>query len=102
MVKSELINSIASKKPLLLHEDVTAIVDVMLASITNELANGGQVCVRGFGTFTLRYRAPKIGRNPQTGEKVAVEQKHAVHFKPSPFLSKRVDESSKKYLIQKI
>ncbi|MEI8237192.1 MAG: HU family DNA-binding protein [Methylococcaceae bacterium] len=101
MVKSELINSIASKQSQLSHEEVTAIVDVMLMSITNELANGGQVCVRGFGTFTLRYRAPKIGRNPKTGEKIAVEQKNAVHFKPSVHLSKRIDESSSKYSIEK-
>ena len=102
MVKSELINSIASKQTQLSHEEVTAIVETMLSCMTNELANGGKVCVRGFGTFSLRYRAPKIARNPKTGEKVSVEQKHSVHFKPSVHLSKRVDGSSSQYPIQKL
>ncbi len=102
MVKSELINAFAKKQPQLLHREVTAIVDTILTCMTNELANGGRVCVRGFGTFTLRCRAPKIGRNPKTGKKVAIEQRYVVHFKPSAYLSKRVDDSSKKYSIQRI
>ena len=102
MVKSELINSIASKQTQLSQEEVTAIVETMLSCMTNELANGGKVCVRGFGTFSLRYRAPKIARNPKTGAAVAVEQKYAVHFKPSIHLSKRIDDLSSQYPIQKL
>ena len=99
MTKSELINSIASKHNQLSHEDVEATVNVMLKTMTDELANGGGVEIRGFGSFSLRYRAPKIARNPKTEEKVAVQQRHSVHFKPALELRKRVDDSSKQYPI---
>ena len=102
MTKSELINSIASKHVLLSHVDVEAAVNVMLKNMPDELANGGGVEIRGFGSFSLRYRAPKIARNPKTGAAVAVEQKHVIHFKPGIDLRKRVDDSSKQYPIQKI
>jgi integration host factor subunit beta len=102
MIKSELINSIASKHAQLSHEDVEAAVNAMLKNMTDELANGGGVEIRGFGSFSLRYRAPKIARNPKTGAAVAVEQKHAIHFKPGTDLRKRVDDSSKQYPIQKL
>ena len=102
MTKSELINSIASKYTQLSHEDVEAAVNAMLKNMTDELANGGGVEIRGFGSFSLRYRAPKIARNPKTGAAVAVEQKHAIHFKPGTDLRKRVDDLSKQYPIQKL
>ena len=102
MTKSELINSIANKFTQLSHTDVEAAVNTMLKTMADELANGGRIEIRGFGSFSLRYRAPKMGRNPQTGAAVAVEQKHAIHFKPGVELRKRVDDSSKQYSIQKL
>ena len=99
MIKSELINSIASKHALLSHVDVEAAVNAMLKNMTDELANGGGVEIRGFGSFSLRYRAPKIARNPKTEEKIAVQQRHSVHFKPALELRERVDDSSKQYPI---
>lgn len=100
MTKSELINSIANKFAQLSHADIEAAVNTMLKTMTNELANGGRIEIRGVGSFSLRYRASKIGRNPKTGVAVAVEQKYAIHFKPSVELKKRVDDSSKQYPIQ--
>ena len=102
MTKSELINLIASKHTQLSHVDVEAAVNAMLKTMTDELANGGGVEIRGFGSFSLRYRAPKIARNPKTGAAVAVEQKHAIHFKLGLELKKRVDDSSNQYVIKKL
>lgn len=99
MLKSELLNSIASKQPQLSHADVVAAVNNMLELMCKELANGGRIEIRGFGSFSLHHRAPKIARNPKTNEKVAVQQRHAVHFKPALELRERVDDSSKKYPI---
>ena len=94
MIKSELINQLASKQPHLSHADVTAVVNNILEQMTQELATGGRIEIRGFGTFSLRYRAAQIRRNPKTGEAVSVEQKHYVYFKPSIELKQRVDDSS--------
>jgi integration host factor subunit beta len=102
MIKSELINSIASKQTKLSREGITAIVDAMLNRMENELGNGGRICVRGFGTLAVRLHAPRVGRNPQTGEIVQVRQKYVVHFKPSLYLSKRVNKTSSQYPIQKL
>jgi len=102
MLKSELLNLIASKQTQLSHADVVAAVNNILELMSKELANGGRIEIRGFGSFSLHYRAPKIARNPKTGAAVAVEQKHAIHFKPGTDLRKRVDDSSKQYPIQKL
>ena len=102
MTKSELINQLASKQPHLSHADVTAVVNNILEQMAQELATGGRIEIRGFGTFSLRYQAPKMGRNPKTGEAVSVEQKHSVHFKPGTELRQRVDDASKQYSIQKL
>ena len=97
MTKSELINQLVRKQPHLSHADVTAVVNSILEQMTQELAIGGRIEIRGFGAFSLRYRAPKMGRNPKTGEAVSVEQKYYVHFKSGAELKQRVDDSSKQY-----
>ena len=99
MLKSELIDLIAGKQPHLSHADVTAVVNNILEQMTRELATGGRIEIRGFGTFSLRYRPTRVSRNPKTGEAVSVEQKHFVHFKPGTELKQRVDKSSKQYPI---
>jgi integration host factor subunit beta len=99
MLKSELIDLIAGKQPHLSHADVTAVVNNILEQMTQELATGGRIEIRGFGTFSLRYRPTRVSRNPKTGEAVSVEQKHFVHFKPGTELKQRVDKSSKQYPI---
>lgn len=100
MLKSELINSIAKKQTQFSYTDVEAAVNDIIERMINELANGGRIEIRDFGSFSLRYRAPKMARNPKTGATVVVQQKHSTHFKPALDLRKRVDDSSKEYLIQ--
>ena len=59
------------------------------------LATGERIEIRGFGSMTLHYRPPRIGRNPKTGEKVQVPEKYVPHFKPGANLRKRVDEGAR-------
>ena len=99
MLKSELIDLIAGKQTHLSHADVTAVVNNILEQMVQKLATGGRIEIRGFGTFSLRYRAAQIRRNPKTGEAVSVEQKHSIHFTPSIELKERVDKSSSQYPI---
>ncbi len=81
MKKSDLINEIAQKNPHLMLKDVEKIVSVILGSITKALANGDRVEFRGFGTFSVKKRGPRVAKNPRTGESVSVEEKNVPHFK---------------------
>lgn len=82
MTRSELIATLAQRFPQLVRPDAEMAVGEILDSIARTLADGGRVEIRGFGSFALNYRPPRIGRNPKTGEKVAVPGKYAPHFKP--------------------
>ena len=82
MLRSELIAHLAQDTDGLSATDVQSIVDVVLDSIAAQLADGGRVELRGFGTFTTRGRPARQGRNPRTGEQVDVDAKRLPHFKP--------------------
>ena len=90
MTKSELINQLAKQFPQFTHLDVTIVVQSMLDGMTTALVNNDRIEVRGFGSFGVNTRSPRIARNPKTGEKVQVEVKHVPHFKPGSNLRKRV------------
>ncbi len=81
MTKSELIEKIAEKNPNLMLRDVERIVNVVLEKIIASLANGDRVEFRGFGAFSVRKRAPRVAKNPRTGDKVEVEERNIAHFK---------------------
>ena len=91
MTKSDLIDKIAMCKSDLSAKDVEVAVATILAQITDALAQGGRVEVRGFGSFSLHFRKSRLGRNPQTGEAVSLESKHVPHFKPGKELRERVN-----------
>jgi integration host factor subunit beta len=74
-------------------EDAAISVKAILDAIGNSLAHGGRVEIRGFGSFSLNHRPPRIGRNPKSGEKVPVPGKYAMHFKAGKELRERVDQS---------
>lgn len=93
MTKSELIDQIASLHPELAVRDVESAVRLILDDITDTLAQGGRVEIRGFGSFSLHYREPRMGRNPKTGEPVPLEGKHVPHFKPGKELREQVNTS---------
>jgi integration host factor subunit beta len=67
--------------------------------MTNELASGGRVEIRGFGSFSLRYRKPRMARNLRTNTPVSVAEKYVLHFKPGLELSSRVRASANDYRI---
>ena len=91
MTKSELIQRIAHKQSLLAGRDVELAVKVILECMTACLAAGGRVEVRRFGSFSLRFRRGRVGRNPMTGTPVAIRSKYVPHFKPGKVLRERVD-----------
>ena len=98
MTKSELIERIVaaqarSSSAQLNSKDVEFAVKTMLEQMSQALASGDRIEIRGFGSFSLHYRAPRIGRNPKTGESVGLAGKHVPHFKPGKELRDRVNAS---------
>jgi integration host factor subunit beta len=91
MTKSELIARLAGRYPQLVAKDLDVAVKVTLEAMTVSLVKGQRIEIRGFGSFGINYRPPRRGRNPKTGEKVAVPEKYAPHFKPGRELRARVD-----------
>ncbi|GAB3734115.1 integration host factor subunit beta [Luteimonas pelagia] len=90
MTKSELIERLAQRQAHLKSEDVDLSVKALLEMMGGALANGERIEIRGFGSFSLHYRPPRLGRNPKTGEAVALPGKHVPHFKPGKELRERV------------
>ena len=95
MVRSELIEQMAQRMESLAPHDIELAVKIIQEHMTDTLANGGRIEVRGFGSFSLKYRKPKIARNPRTGEPVPLTGRHVVHFKPGKELREMVDTSAK-------
>ncbi len=93
MTKSELIISLANSCPQLLAKDVELTVKTILDAMAKALAGGKRIEIRGFGSFALSVRPPRIGRNPRSGEKVMIAEKRVPHFKPGKELRHRVDLS---------
>lgn len=93
MTKSELIERIAACQTQLSAKDVELAVKTMIEHMAQTLASGQRIEIRGFGSFSLHYRAPRIGRNPKTGESVGLAGKYVPHFKPGKELRDRVNES---------
>ena len=91
MTKSELIELLAAEQGHLAYKDVELAVRCLLDQMSNSLASGERIEIRGFGSFSLHYRPPRIGRNPKTGDSVALAGKHVPHFKPGKELRDRVN-----------
>ena len=96
MTKSEVIEKIAEKQLHLPVKDVELSIKQILALMSDSLANGERIEIRGFGSFCLHYRAPRIGRNPKTGEPVSLSGKHVPHFKPGKDLKLQVNQGRQK------
>ena len=93
MTKSELIEILAQKQTQLAYKDVELAVKNMLEHMAITLANGERIEIRGFGSFSLHYRPPRVGRNPKTGDSVELTAKYVPHFKPGKEMRERVNES---------
>ncbi|MFU8821335.1 MAG: integration host factor subunit beta [Gammaproteobacteria bacterium] len=92
MTKSELIEAIARRQSHLNAKDVELAVKYLIEVMSNSLSSGERIEIRGFGSFSLHFRPPRIGRNPKTGEAVALSGKYVPHFKPGKDLRERVNE----------
>ena len=92
MTKSELIAQLAERFPQLVAKDADYAVKMILDAMTDALARGDRIEIRGFGSFALNYRPPRTGRNPKSGEKVHVPEKFVPHFKAGKELRERVDQ----------
>ncbi|MGD8377982.1 MAG: integration host factor subunit beta [Gammaproteobacteria bacterium] len=92
MTKSELIEILGRKQSHLAGKDVELAVKAILEQMSNALSSGRRIEIRGFGSFSLHFRPPRMGRNPKTGEAVALPGKYVPHFKPGKDLRERVNE----------
>jgi integration host factor subunit beta len=93
MTKSELIERIAARQSQLSLKDIELAIKAMLEHMSQTLASGERIEIRGFGSFSLHYREPRVGRNPKTGDTVRLEGKNVPHFKPGKEMRDRVNES---------
>lgn len=91
LTKSELIERISARQAQLSPKDVELAVKTLIEQMADNLANGGRIEIRGFGSFSLHFRAPRVGRNPKTGASVELHGKYVPHFKPGKELRERVN-----------
>jgi len=91
MTKSELIEVIAREQNHLAYRDVELAVKCMIEQMSQALASGERIEIRGFGSFSLHFRPPRVGRNPKTGDSVELSGKYVPHFKPGKELRERVN-----------
>ena len=94
MIRSELIQTIADDNPHLFQRDVERIVNAIFEEITNAMARGERVELRGFGAFSVKQRDARVGRNPRTGEAVNVNAKSVPFFKTGKLLRDRLNGNS--------
>ncbi len=99
MTKSELIEVLARQQPNLALKDVESAVKCIIEKMNQALSSGERIEIRGFGSFSLHLRPARLGRNPKTGESVALSKKYVPHFKPGKELRDRVDASRDKHSI---
>ncbi len=93
MTKSELIELLVDRHDQLSVKDIELSVKTMLDHMTESLSQGNRIEIRGFGSFSLHFRAPRTGRNPKTGESVSLDAKYVPHFKPGKELREQVNDS---------
>lgn len=95
MNKSDFIERIIHKLDYLPAKDVELAVKTMMEQLTQSLASGERIEIRGFGSFSLHHRPSRVARNPKTGESVMLDEKYAPHFKPGKELRDRVNAVNK-------
>lgn len=93
MTKSELIERLADQARQVPAKELELAIKELLEQMAQTLQKGERIEIRGFGSFSLHYRAPRVGRNPKTGETVKLDGKYVPHFKPGKELRERVDAS---------
>ena len=92
MTRSDLVEELAARFSQLTHRDAETAVKTVLDAVADALVRGHRIEIRGFGSFTVSHRPPRMGRNPRSGESVAIPEKRVPHFKPGKALREAVDE----------
>ena len=100
MTRSDLVEALAERFGQLTHRDAEFAVKALLEAMSEALARGHRIELRGFGSFTISHRPPRMGRNPRSGEQVAIPEKRVPHFKPGTALREEVDQGTPKLLEQ--
>ncbi|WKB54141.1 integration host factor subunit beta [Eleftheria terrae] len=91
MTRSDLVNQLAERFAQLTHRDTEFAVKTILDAMSDALARGHRIEIRGFGSFSINRRPPRVGRNPRSGEQVIIPEKLVPHFKPGKALREAVD-----------
>jgi len=91
--KKTLIEKISRNQDQLPQRDIELAVKTIINCMTRALSTGERIEIRGFGSFSLRYRRPRLGRNPKSGKTVQINERYVPHFKPGKNLKKRVNQS---------
>ncbi|MGF1542936.1 MAG: integration host factor subunit beta [Parvularculaceae bacterium] len=91
MIKSELVQKLAAEIPILYHRDVERIVSIFFHEISEALVRGDRVELRGFGAFSVKHRPARVGRNPRSGEPVAIQEKFSPFFKAGKEIRDRLN-----------
>lgn len=94
MTRSDLVELLAERFGQLTHRDAEAAVKTILDSMSDALTRGHRIEVRGFGSFSINRRAPRLGRNPRTGESVQIPERRVPHFKPGKALRETIGAQS--------
>ena len=98
MTKSDLIARLAERFPQLVAKDADFAVKMILDALSEALVKGDRIEIRGFGSFSVNRRSPRIGRNPRSGESVMIPEKRVPHFKPGKALREQVDAKTAEIL----
>lgn len=92
MTRSDLVEALAEQFGQLSHSDTELAVKAILDALSDAMAKGHRIEIRGFGSFTVNHHGPRQGRNPRSGESVAIPEKRVLHFKPGKALREAVDK----------
>ena len=99
MTRSNLVEELASRFSQLTHRDTEYAVKSILDAMSDALVRGHRIEIRGFGSFSINRRSPRMGRNPRSGESVAIPEKRVPHFKPGKALREAVDARTAELLV---
>ena len=102
MTRSDLVEELAARFSQLTHRDAEYAVKTILDALSDTLVRGNRVEIRGFGSFSINHRPPRMGRNPRSGESVAIPEKRVPHFKPGKALREAVDARTGDLLTSKL
>ena len=98
MTRSDLVEELAARFSQLTHRDAELTVKTILDAMGDTLVQGNRIEIRGFGSFSVNRRPPRMGRNPRSGESVAIPEKRVPHYKPGKALREGVDDRTEELL----